>query len=1196
MNFENVLNIISLLTRIIGLLSCLFLFIDRPRKGWLYMASFYLLFLLSDYYWTVYTLVMGENPDVAAFLAYFGWNMGYLILWITAYRFHSPEEKKFFHPAMLIPIPLNIMQLLLYNTFGGYFNNFWQVITTTGLAIECLRSLIYYLKNRKESRPPHFYICCFLFVICEYGMWTSSCFDWPSEALYPYNYFAVLSCFLVLSMARTMEMSYGDRHNISYEKTSAELRDQLVLQVVFCVIVLGSCLGGYILAVWIRTKLVMSGVGNNDEGVFSIIAITLFVVSVFLALLVISFMTMVAMRQRKLDKQPKEKTIGTRGRFNFVFILLITFLLMIFAVIYTSSLFYRVSVSGSYETCEDKADSAAAQMENYINESSSVLWVIANTVDGMMASGASQQEICDYIVTQTENQKSQFDENFTGVYGYVRGEYMDGLNWVPPEGYDARERDWYKYAIDSDGSVVIVPPYVDAQTNTVVVTFCKKLSDGEAVVALDVIVNHIQKITEEINVNGKGYGLVVDSDGIIIAHNDKKYVGTNCSEAYGRGFLDDVKASSEDTGGLTLSDGEHIIFTKTVLGQWYMVIVITNSELQSDIRSQLFVNIVVFLLLFVLMTLFYYLGYKNEQAYGKKMEELSVNRQKQDYETRMLKLEKKAADEANRAKSSFLADMSHEIRTPINAMLGMNEMIMRESTEPEIRKYSSDIKAAGGNLLMLINSILDFSKIEDGKMEIGPVNYSTESMITYLVNSISQRAKDKGLEFRTVIDPKLPSALYGDDMRIEQVVMNLLTNAVKYTPEGSVTLTVKAAGYKADELLMFVQVSDTGIGIKKEDMPHLFETFERLDIRKNRNIEGTGLGMSIVTKLLELMDSSIQVESVYGSGSVFSFEIYQKIVDASPIGDISNRVSKYAAGENAGTYKESFHAPDARILVVDDIKLNLTVITSLLKRTELIIDTTMSGEEALILTGEKEYDLIFLDQRMPGLDGIQTLMRIRSQKNGRNIHTPVICLTADAVSGAKEKYIASGFSDYLIKPIDTYELERMLFRFLPEEKIQVYKEPAGIVEDEKNIKDPVHDDSFSILEKGGLEVKHALMLLQNDPEIYRAVLGEFAAEYTEKHRKLNEYYEAREWESYAILAHSLKSTSHNIGAQGLSGLAAEMEIAADDEDEAFILDRHNLMMKLYTSVVNLVNNQLGERGYSSSADATQEVFEFAPEE
>ena len=300
-----------------------------------------------------------------------------------------------------------------------------------------------------------------------------------------------------------------------------------------------------------------------------------------------------------------------------------------------------------------------------------------------------------------------------------------------------------------------------------------------------------------------------------------------------------------------------------------------------------------------------------------------LSRQEQEYHQEVLRLEKQAADEASEAKSRFLADMSHEIRTPINTIIGMNEMILRETDNRDIIGYSRNIKQSGNSLLQLINGILDFSKIEDGKMEIVPVRYSFASQISYLVNSISDRAAAKNLDLNTNLDSGIPSELFGDDARINQVLMNLLTNAVKYTEKGSVTLSVSQVTRREERIQLCYEVMDTGIGIKEEELPRLFESFERLDTVRNRNIEGTGLGMTITGRLLELMGSSLKVKSTYGKGSTFSFELWQKIENPEPVGDFREALNDTSPDD---TYHESFHDVDTRILVVDDTKLNIFVV------------------------------------------------------------------------------------------------------------------------------------------------------------------------------------------------------------------------------------------------------------------------------
>ena len=363
---------------------------------------------------------------------------------------------------------------------------------------------------------------------------------------------------------------------------------------------------------------------------------------------------------------------------------------------------------------------------------------------------------------------------------------------------------------------------------------------------------------------------------------------------------------------------------------------------------------------------------------------------------------KAAAENASRAKSVFLSNMSHEIRTPINSVLGMNEMILRESSEPNILEYSENIQTAGNTLLGLINDILDFSKIEAGKMDIIPVNYDLSSVINDLVTMIQTRADSKGLLLKLDFDRDIPKMLYGDEIRIKQVVTNILTNAVKYTEKGSVTFHIdyEKIADNPDGVFLNFSVSDTGIGIKPEDIAKLFYEFERIEEKRNRNIEGTGLGMNITKSLLEMMGTSLKVESVYGEGSTFSFRLKQKVIKWEPLGDYeaAHRLSLSSMKK----YKEKFTAPDAHVLVVDDTPMNLTVFRGLLKRTLIKIDTADSGFEALSLVNEKKYDVIFLDHMMPNMDGIETLHRLRAETEGLNVKTAAICLTANAISGARE--------------------------------------------------------------------------------------------------------------------------------------------------------------------------------------------------
>lgn len=404
-----------------------------------------------------------------------------------------------------------------------------------------------------------------------------------------------------------------------------------------------------------------------------------------------------------------------------------------------------------------------------------------------------------------------------------------------------------------------------------------------------------------------------------------------------------------------------------------------------------------------------------------------------------LEEQKRIADEANHAKSDFLASMSHEIRTPINTVLGMNEMILRESRESNVREYAGDIRSAGNTLLSIINDILDLSKIESGKMEIVRAEYSEAMMLYDLVNIISGRAKEKGLLFKANVDPDIPVKLFGDDVRIKQILMNILSNAVKYTPQGSVNMRVCLNSVNEKDGRKYAsihyEVEDTGIGIKTEDMEKLFSAFERLDVRRNRNIEGTGLGMTITVRLLSMMDSELSVKSEYGKGSVFSFDLLEEIVDDRPMGEFNKRVSEEALKESA--YSNLFTAPEAKILVVDDNRTNRKVFGLLLKHTEIMIDEAESGPEAIERATADHYDIIFMDHMMPNMDGLEAMERIKAVKDGPCADTPIIILTANAVSGSKEMYLSKGCDGYLSKPISANRLEETIREFLPESKIEI---------------------------------------------------------------------------------------------------------------------------------------------------------------
>lgn len=515
---------------------------------------------------------------------------------------------------------------------------------------------------------------------------------------------------------------------------------------------------------------------------------------------------------------------------------------------------------------------------------------------------------------------------------------------------------------------------------------------------------------------------------------------------------------------------------------------------------------------------------------------------------------------ANHAKSTFLANMSHEIRTPINGIIGMDTMLLRECEDNEtLREYGRNIQSASQSLLSIVNDILDISKIESGKLEIIPVEYELFSILNDCYNMTASRAAEKGLEFSISINPSMPCGLYGDEVRVRQVINNLLSNAVKYTNEGRVELNVDYEGKSDAFMMLVITVRDTGIGIKKEDIGRLFECFTRVDEKNNRNIEGTGLGLNLTKNLVEMMGGEISVNSVYGQGSTFEARIQQHIRNHEPIGDFAKRYHEQIERENLET--ELVYAPDARVLVVDDVPMNLLVAKGLLKCTSAAVDTAESGMEAIDKIQKDKYDLIFMDHLMPGMDGVECFHQIKEMGNHPNITTPVIILTANAILGAREEYMQAGFADYLSKPIQEKELNAVLLKHLPQEKLSLRR--LG------DAQKPVTEEAYAAIP--GLDIGTGLTYCMDDMSFYQEVVAEYLK--NDKRAALEEFFSQEDLENYRITIHALKSTSLTIGAVELSNQAKELEMAAKANDMDYIRAHHGEVLEKYKELYDRLAEQ-----------------------
>jgi signal transduction histidine kinase/CheY-like chemotaxis protein len=658
----------------------------------------------------------------------------------------------------------------------------------------------------------------------------------------------------------------------------------------------------------------------------------------------------------------------------------------------------------------------------------------AFSVQDMIEKGASQEEVLSYLINLTDKVLGNGGRItiFNEMYGFIRGEYLDGLNWKPPEDFVPEERPWYLAAAGKGGEIAFTVPFVDARTGGMIISYSQELfsSDGAylGILAIDMDLNKSAAYDKPLRRTKAGYVMLLNQNMEIMVHPVDRFLGqslasvnADCAEIAKR-LAEEGSVSAFHVKQISGSENSvpGIVFFKTIFNGWTVGIITPIANYYRDVYITGFMLSILGIIFMV--SLMYLLMRLNKA--------------------------KVRSDEENKSKSVFLARMSHEIRTPMHAIIGMDELILRENLNTRIMEYAISIKQSGLNLLAIINEILDFSKIESGKLEIVNAEYQFRAMLKDCVSITAMRLREKQadgnradssrLGFSTDVDSALPDTLSGDVVRIRQIILNLLSNAVKFTHQGKIVLAIKSEAWTARDgeksangeyIALVIKVSDTGIGIREEDFPHLFGEFTQFDSKKNYGIEGTGLGLAVSRNLCRLMGGDITVKSEYGKGSVFTAVIPQQVIAP----------SSFKPPEPEKSPNIRFTAQNASILIVDDLELNLRVAKGLLSRYKMDITLCLSGKEAVELVKHNTYDLILMDHMMPEMDGIEAVAHIRKweaeqRKEPTGSAVPIIAFTANAISGMKELFLEKGFNDFISKPVEVVKLDGIIARWLPREK------------------------------------------------------------------------------------------------------------------------------------------------------------------
>ena len=966
-----------------------------------------------------------------------------------------------------------------------------------------------------------------------------------------------------------------------------------------------------------------------------------------------------------------------------------------FIMVLTGYLFVRgILWNRLLESSDRSLSTVEARIRSAFAEADTSLLNTYHTVQSMISSGANNKELLRYLIATTGWMRQQEGEvRLYGIYGYIRGEFIDSAGLNPGDDYIPQQRPWYQTAVRNSGKTAYTAPYADASTGEVIISAVRNIDNErggiDGILVLNLNISPLNEYVQNLSLSKGGYGILLSQNMHVVAH-PQEAMRMRPMEEMGNDYqtLARLLRTGKSVSAMRIRDSNGkraLVFFRPLFNGWYVGLVTPYYSFYHDL---------------------YYAGWM-----------LSALGLILAFSLGMVLLRLEAArirsDEESRAKSSFLARMSHEIRTPMNAIIGMGELALRSQTLPKMAEYVREIKQAGANLLSLINDILDFSKIEAGNLEISAAPYQLSSLLNDVINVSRVRISEKPILFTVNVDSSLPGRLLGDEARIRQILLNLLSNAAKYTREGYISLTVSAARENGS-LTLSLEVADSGIGIQAADLPGLFGNFVRLDMAKNKNIEGTGLGLAITRSLCRAMGGDITVQSEYGSGSVFTAKILQTqapenpalplaavenpkaravllcdhqsrraaslartlenlgvpfitaaeadlftllekgggpetgpwafVFVASPLytraaafiqenrlpavpvllaelGDLPSfenaqaiispayavPVANLLNGRETKVWQEKtevrFIAPQARILIVDDIATNLTVAEGLLAPYRMEVRTCLSGREAVELVKSREWDIVFMDHMMPGMDGAEAAALIRaweteqsSAKGESQRPVSIIALTANAISGMREMFLEKGFNDYLSKPIEIAKLNEILGKWIPQEKQIKGGEVSPLTPPDRFIgrteEPPWVKRSGSVTPQSGgapppatppglppipgLDTVKGIAATGGTMAGYRQVLAIFSKDAQERLPLLQQTPPPESLPLFTTQVHALKSAAAAIGAAAISAEAARLEAAGKSGDIALIRETLGGFAERLAELARSIRAALGE--------------------